>query len=90
MGIFGKPKRVTETYKGEKALRRGVKHMSRKGYRPEEIITKNGRYKAGKGFVLGAGGALLFGPVGAFAALLAGHKKETFTVVFVREDKQDS
>lgn len=85
--MFRKPKRITETYKGEKALRRGVQHMSRRGYRPEEIVTKDGRYRAGKAFMLGAGGTLLFGPIGAFAALLAGHKKEKFTVIYVREDQ---
>jgi hypothetical protein len=62
--------------------------MTRKGYRPEEIITRDGKFRLGRGFALGAGGALLLGPVGAFAALLGGRKKEKFTVIFVLEEEQ--
>ncbi len=87
MSLSGKPKRVTEVYKGERALKRGVQKMTRKGYRPEEIVTKEGRYRAGRGFTLGVGGVILFGPVGALAALLGGRKKEKFTVIYVLEDE---
>lgn len=60
--------------------------MTRKGYRPEEIATKDGKYRAGRGFTLGVGGAILFGPVGALAAMLGGRKKEKFTVIYVLEE----
>ena len=86
MGLFKKPKRVTEIYKGERELKRGVKKMTRRGYRPEEIATLEGKYRAGKGFTLGVGGAILFGPLGALGAMLGGRKKEKFTVIFVLDE----
>ena len=86
MALLKKSKRVTEVFKGEKELKRGVKKMTRKGYRPEEIVTGGGKYRLGRGFTLGVGGTILFGPLGAFATLLGGRKKEKVTVIFVLEE----